>query len=359
MLEEMLASRGLPELKTREEMKEILLREEYGYPTDVPYTWEVGEPRERERRFDCATCALSDVDMTIKTEYGSHTFTIHRLLHYDGKKRPFIIYMDFSQNIPSNYCFPELLSEQDVDVLAFHYESVTTDNNDFTNGIAGILMPEGRKSPTAPGKLVLWAFAASRVLDYAETLDCLIPGECAVLGHSRLGKTALVAGMLDERFKYVCSNCSGCSGASLAKGSLGQTGEKGKGGGPGESYEVINRVFPYWFCGNFAKYGEKNYSDEFDQHYLLAAIAPRYLMVISADYDDWADPVSEQLCCAAAGGMWEKYGKRGFVHNDAILAAREVLNEGSVAYYRHSGHHFLSYHNWLQLIAFMKKNAAN
>lgn len=356
-LEALLEKRALPPLKTREEMKEILLREQYGFMPETEYEISVRITNECiEDRLDCKRCALSSAEMTVTTKYGSHTFPFTRLLHNDGKKHPFFIFMNFEATVPAFYYPAEMIAEQGFDVLSFNYEDVTSDDNDFENGLAKILMNGDRSTDTACGKIVLWAFAASRLLDYAYTLDCLDTSHAAVIGHSRLGKTALVAGMLDERFKYVCSNNAGCAGDAISKGGLGQTGAKGKYGNNGESMKIIYDRFPFWFCKNYEKYGEKNYSDEFDQHYLLACIAPRYVHVAASDMDDWADPDSEQLCCLAAGKMWEQQGLTGFIHNDEFIEPDTVLHEGHVGFHRRSGAHFLSYKNWIEDMNFIRKH---
>ena len=44
-----------------------------------------------------------------------------------------------------------------------------------------------------------------------------------MVGHSWLGKTAFLAGALDERFFCTFTNDSGCSGAALARGTKGET----------------------------------------------------------------------------------------------------------------------------------------
>ena len=84
--------------------------------------------------------------------------------------------------------------------------------------------------------------ALRRVLDYVLSLESTDSKNVAMLGHSRLGKTALLAGALDERFFCAFSNDSGCSGAALARENTGETIEK------------INKNFPYWFCENYKKY---------------------------------------------------------------------------------------------------------
>lgn len=47
----------------------------------------------------------------------------------------------------------------------------------------------------------------------------------------------------------------------------------------------------------------------FDQHELLAMIAPRKLIVISGTEDLWADPKGEELGCRFALPAYSLYGK--------------------------------------------------
>ena len=72
-------------------------------------------------------------------------------------------------------------------VLSFCYQDVTTDDGDFSNGLAGALHAD-RSQGNAPGKLMMWAWAAMRVLDYGLTIPGASADKTAVAGHSRLGK---------------------------------------------------------------------------------------------------------------------------------------------------------------------------
>ena len=81
---------------------------------------------------------------------------------------------------------------------------MTKDNDDFRDGLAGVLFENGVRGADDAGKIAMWAWGAHRVMDYAETLTDMLDLGCAtVCGHSRLGKTALVAGAMDERFAFV------------------------------------------------------------------------------------------------------------------------------------------------------------
>jgi len=342
---EILKEINLPALRDRESMKKILLEKEYGVMPDIAYEVSVGEAKNIEGRYCCGTAMLSQVEFTVTTEYGSHAFPVFRLLHNDGKKHPFFVFMNFRRNAPDFYYPVEEIVERGYDVLSFNYGDVTKDNPDFTNGIAGIFLPNGQNAQNTCGKITLWAWAASRVLDYAQTLPSLDMEQAAVVGHSRLGKTALVAGMLDERFQYVFSNDSGCSGAALARGRMTTEQEIEKFTERGEKISDILCV-SYWFCKNYSDYGETNIPDDFDQHFLLASIAPRHVYVASAALDGWASPDSEFMACVAASEAYEAMGLTGFVHDDTIPNVDITLHEGSVGYHRRQGKHFLSRVDW-------------
>ena len=356
MLQQLVESRHLPPLKSRAEMLDIVLREEFGYLPDLPFTMTVSEPTEVDIVLGRGECTLDRVDMTITTAYGSHTFPVHRLLHTDGKKRPFFVALLFHPEVPNRYYAPELIADNDVDVLSVCYQELTKDNPDFSDGLAGILLPNGQDTPHTCGKIALWSWGARRVMDYAQTLPQLDTARGAVIGHSRLGKTALLTGMTDERFRYICANDAGCAGDALCRGGLGVTGGTGKRGTAGEAIRNITATFGYWFNKNYARYADSGIPDEFDQHYLLACIAPRCVCVGSADLDDWADPDSQQLCCVAASEAWEREGVRGFIHEDRLLGADERLLDGNVGYHRRSGVHYLSYRDWLTYIDFIHKH---
>ena len=189
-----------------------------------------------------------------------------------------------------------------------------------------------------PGKIAMWAWASHRVLDYAATLrDVLDMSTAVVCGHSRLGKTALFAAATDTRFTHAYSNDSGCSGAAISRGK------------EGETAKAIYHVFPHWFCEGYEKYGDNEDAMPFDQHYLIASIAPRPVLVGSATEDAWADPVSEMLSCVAASPAFA----HGLVYEDRLATPEDAYLEGDVGYHLRRGRHYFSREDWARLIRFV------
>ncbi|MBQ2933804.1 MAG: hypothetical protein IJE02_04220 [Clostridia bacterium] len=361
MLKQELLNRNLPPLKSREEMVEIMQREVYGYLPKNDFEWSVANYKRRDGRLAKGNVIYSTVDFTLANDNGSHTFLIHQFLHTDGEKHP--TFLHIAGRYPGNFVPEEEIVENGYNLIVFVYTEITSDDDDFTTGIAPLVFPNGRTNDTDCGKIGLWAFASMRVLDYALTLDCVDEKNIAIVGQSRLGKTALVTGMLDERFTFSLSNNAGCAGDTLSRGNSGLPDADGKFAVEkefrGETVERITTVFPYWFCKNYLKYAKQNYGTDFDQHYLVASIAPRNVCVTSAELDYWADQKGEQLCCLAASEAWEKLGLVGLQECDHYLVPGEKLLNGNVGYSMTPTTHFLSRHAWINYMEFMRIHRHN
>lgn len=133
------------------------------------------------------------------------------------------------------------------------------------------------------GSLAVWAWGASRVLDYLITLPEVDEDRVVITGHSRTGKTALLAGALDERFAVVVPNGSGCGGAAAYR----------RYGPECETLELITRPsrFAAWFSKDFRQFADKEAELPFDQHFLRALVAPRAVLSTDALGDLWANPI--------------------------------------------------------------------
>ncbi len=340
-MKNLIAERNLPDLLSREEMLEILQREEYGFMPGAPEKISFTKTQLRNDNVFCGKGKLWEIGITCTVRGKDFSFPVTLMLPEGEGPYPFFVNINFEKNIPNFYFPAEEILDNGFAAFNLYFNDVTADNDDFTDGLAGIFYPDGKRNDTDSGKIALWAWAASRVLDYAETEPTLDMTRAAVCGHSRLGKTALVAGAFDHRFRFVHSNCSGCSGAAIARGNTGET------------IKDIHRSFHYWFCENYRKYMDNEETMPFDQHFLLAAISPNFVSVGSASEDDWADPTGEQLSCFAASPVFEKEGMKGFVC-DKKAEVGECFFDGSIGYFLRKGRHFFSREDWNKMIAFAK-----
>ncbi len=290
--------------------------------------------------FCCAGHAsLEFITLTAETGKGDFTFPFHLFLPKGEGPHPVFVLLNFRPDIYDKYYPAEELIDNGFALAVLNYATITQDNADMTDGLAGLL-GEGC------GKISLWAWGASRVLDYLLTRPEIDGAHAAVIGHSRLGKTALWCGANDPRFQYVFSNDSGCGGAALEK-----TKHEG-----GETIADIMRQFGYWFLPGYSQYIGHAEKMSFDQHYLLAAIAPRFVEIGSASLDRWADPLSEQWNCVASSPAWELLGAPGFIGPEEPAQVGDHFCEGRIGYHLRDGLHFLSRQDWLRYMAFMQKH---
>lgn len=344
MLKRLLKERKLPEFKSREEMIDILLREEYGYIPQKPCDISFCETEDYIPNF-CAGKAISKkVEITSKMSGREFTFPLYVSIPKKKGKHPFFICINFRDCVPDRYLPTEEIIDNGFAVLSFCYEDITKDNNDFTDGLAGVLYENGKREKSDAGKIAMWAWAAQRAMDYAETVEDFDLNCSIVCGHSRLGKTALLTAATDERFKFSFSNNSGCCGAAITRGKA------------GEHIDDICEKFPYWFCENFLKYANNKVELPFDQHYLAASIAPRYVYIASAKEDIWADPASEFLTCVAISEFYEKHAETGFISPDRLPRVNDAFHDGNVGYHLRDGLHYFSREDWNKAMSFIRKH---
>ncbi|MFK7852245.1 MAG: alpha/beta hydrolase family protein [Akkermansiaceae bacterium] len=235
-----------------------------------------------------------------------------------------------------------MLVESGYALATIHRDQVDPDNyrNDFSDGIHPLFYDEGQKKPGPEewGSIGAWAWSLSRILDYLETDERIDAKRVAVMGHSRLGKTALWAGAQDNRFAMVISNNSGSGGAALYRRCY------------GERIHHILKPVPYWFCTNHRKYSKREHELPVDQHMLLALMAPRPVYVASATEDRWADPKGEFLAAKHASPVYALYGKSGLSGLDMPEPDNPIHT--TIGYHLRTGKHGVTTYDWQQYINF-------
>ena len=228
-------------------------------------------------------------------------------------------------------------------LITAHYADFDPDvYNGFIDGVHGLA--EGRvhlRKRNEWGSISAWAWGLSQMQSYLELQPETKNSKTAVIGHSRLGKAALWAGVLDERFDMVVSNNSGCAGAAQFRTMR------------GEDIEKITNRFPYWFARNFQSFRGNDSLLLVDQEMLLSLVAPRALYVASASKDSWADAEGEYLSFYKSQAIYSLY--------DYTLeipfkypSANESIQFGNMAYHLRAGEHEILAWDWERYISFAK-----
>lgn len=296
------------------------------------------------------------VMITVKGPHGTLTFPVTAFIPTQTKRpvpafllicnRPPSKNIDPERAVKSPFWPAEEIVARGYAALAFHNGDVAPDTNTGnTQGVFALYEKPGQHALDGWGTLSAWAWGASRVMDWIETEPLLDAKHVAVVGHSRGGKTALIAGVTDPRFAMVCSNDSGCSGAKLNKMNLPES----------ESIGVINTRFSYWFCSNYIAWSNRDKAVPHDQDEFLALIAPRLLCVASATEDHWAGQRGEFEAARRASVAWQEAGTKGLVA-DVFPAPETPLQEGSVSYHLRTGKHDLTSYDWKCYMDFAKRH---
>ncbi|HEY1208829.1 MAG TPA: acetylxylan esterase [Terracidiphilus sp.] len=181
------------------------------------------------------------------------------------------------------------------------------------------------------GSLRAWAWGASRALDYFETDKSVDAKQVGLEGHSRFGKTALVAMAYDPRFAIAYISSSGTGGAKLYRHIFGELTENLAGSG---EY--------HWMAGNFLKYAGPLTTGDLpvDAHELIALCAPRPVFISGGalNGDGWVDAKGMFMAAAAAGPVYRLLGKKD-LGTEEFPPIETALIAGDVAFRQHSGGH--------------------
>lgn len=183
------------------------------------------------------------------------------------------------------------------------------------------------------GALGAWAWGFSRCVDALEKLDGFDLSLLAFTGHSRGGKTAMLAGVLDERAAIVAPNETNAGSCSCYRIHMAAAQENGN-VQRNETLADIIRNFPFWFGPELKNYANCEAELPFDCHFLKAMVAPRILIVGEAASDIWTNPIGSWQTSLAAKEVYKMLGvednlywyfRRGF-HSHDLSDVRRLVN---------------------------------
>lgn len=262
----------------------------------------------------------------------------------------------------------DLIIERGYALACFYCGDVDTDNHDMADGVGPAFYQSGQTKPADDdaGTIMLWAWGFHRVVDLVEHYkDQLDAQRIAVVGHSRNGKTALLAGAFDERIAVVIPLQAGCGGSAPSRTTDTRA----------ESVRQINTSFSHWFNGNFKRFydpveiprnataaerrqltnrfDEKTNRLPFDQHCLVALCAPRPVLFPNAEDDLWANPSGQLDILKAAAPVYRLLGVEG-IAPDATLEMNK-LQDSRLGYFFRPGKHAMTRTDWEAFIAYCVK----
>lgn len=186
-----------------------------------------------------------------------------------------------------------------------------------------------------PGAILAWA-ELNRLAAEAISQDPRI-SKIIAYGHSRYGKSALLAAAISSDIDGVIAHQSGTGGASLNRDK------------PGETVAAITEGYPHWFNKNYAGFAGRETSMTSDQHFLLAAIAPSPILLGNAKRDVWSDPEGAFRAAQGADPVYRLYGKDGLTASKLT----QFKPEDDIAFWMRPGTHGVTTQDWPAFLDFL------
>ncbi len=236
--------------------------------------------------------------------------------------------------------------ERGYAVATFYSGDVVPDDKALAEAALKTFRTSGgeERGPADTATIMAWSWGYSRMLDYLLTVPEIDGKRIAVVGHSRNGKTALVAAAFDERIALAIPSQAGCGGTAPNRPAGGLAVPQANGRPTVETVPVINKSFPHWFSGNFKSFNDEPARLPFDQHELLALCAPRPVLYSNATEDKWANPAGQFDMLRAAEPVYRLF-------NADNLGAEKMpevgkLLDSRLGYYIREGKHSMTTPDW-------------
>src|ERR1043165_448024 len=224
-------------------------------------------------------------------------------------------------------------------VATFYSGDIAPDRKDVREGIQKYF------AKSDWGTIAAWAWGYQRVIDYLVTDADIDASRIIAVGHSRLGKTALLAAAFDERIAVVIPHQAGCGGTAPSRR---------RGDEKAESVKAITTTYPHWFAARYKEFAGEPDRLPFDQHCLIAMCAPRPVLLSNAVEDRWANPPGQFELLLAADPVYWLVGAKGVAAKKAPAVGK--LMDSTLGYFIRDGKHSMNREDWQAFLDFADKH---
>lgn len=329
--------------KSRKASLALLERYEYGKMPPRPLHLNV-ETLSEDRAYAAGKATLTEVNLKLVLDGGKEFILPVRYAIPNGVTRPpVILHISYDGSMPNKHQPTEELCDRGFAVFTLAYEDLTKNDGNFKSLAAPYLL-RGRRGLDSPGKLIMWAWGARCVMDYVKSIDDKVDAGCvAVVGHGILGTSALLAGAFDERFAFVISSSSGFGGAASVSAHTAPL------------LELKSRA-PYLFSKRYIKYSGRESTLPFDQSLLLSLVAPRALLISTADDAYTEAHIQEELSVKEANLLVREM-KNGKIGIESAHPC-EICDKNSswkASYRLREGFPYLSREDWAYFIDYINE----
>jgi hypothetical protein len=204
------------------------------------------------------------------------------------------------------------------------------------------------------GCIAGWAWGFQRCVDYLVTDRGIDDSRIAAVGHSRNGKTALLAAAFDERIALAIPHQAGCGGTGPSRVAPELAKPQANGRPIAETVAVINKSFPHWFNAEFKKFNDRPETLPFDQNCLVALMAPRPVLLSNAQDDQWANPSGQFAVLKAAEPVYKLLKAGGCDASE--MPPHDKLVSSKLGYYIRPGRHAMTSGDWSVFLDFADKH---
>jgi hypothetical protein len=235
----------------------------------------------------------------------------------------------------------DLIIERGYALATFYSGDVDPDRADKREGLRPLLLGKESSGGDATATIMAWSWGYSRAIDYLVTAKELDPKKIVAVGHSRLGKTTLLAAAFDERIAVAIPHQAGCGGTAPSRGRV------------GESVKRINTSFPHWFCRNFKEFNDDPTKLPIDQNCLVALCAPRPVLFTNAVEDSWANPDGQFEVLRAADPVYRFLDAGGLEAKERPEVGKLVASK--LGYFIRDGKHSMNRQDWKVFLDYADK----